>query len=56
MKLQEVVVPIMNLKKCAKNFRERAIPKVTTDTICAGKGGKDSCHVSFKEYFTHAIK
>ena len=47
-KLQEVEVPVMDLEKCARNFfNSGSSAKVTRNTICAGRQGKDSCFVGF---------
>ena len=56
--LQEVGVPIFDLNTCANNhvitcLEEKAKDNrtncgiVTSDTFCAGKGGKDSCFVCY---------
>ena len=47
-KLQEVEVPVMDLETCARNFlKDGSMAKVTRNTICAGRQGKDSCFVGF---------
>ena len=47
-KLQEVEVPVMDLETCQRNFlKSGSSAKVTRNTICAGRQGKDSCFVGF---------
>ena len=47
-KLQEVEVPVMDLETCETNFvKAGSLAKVTRNTICAGRQGKDSCFVGF---------
>ena len=47
-KLQEVEVPVMDLETCERNFlKTGSSAKVTRNTICAGRQGKDSCFVGF---------
>ena len=53
--LQEVGVPVFDLKTCRENHIKtfestgsNIYPKVTNDTFCAGADGRDSCFVSYQ--------